>query len=90
MEDGRITAADLQYYANAGNTVDESPLVSQAPLPRAPPLRAPSPLTSPRARQRLEGLTELFLRPVTEALTAVAVGGVPGGGEDGAAHGQRL
>uniref|UniRef100_A0A8C5B2B2 Aldehyde oxidase 6 n=1 Tax=Gadus morhua TaxID=8049 RepID=A0A8C5B2B2_GADMO len=27
MEDGRITAADLQYYANAGNTVDESPLV---------------------------------------------------------------
>ncbi|XP_056445092.1 aldehyde oxidase 6 isoform X3 [Gadus chalcogrammus] len=27
MEDGRITAADLQYYANAGNTVDESTLV---------------------------------------------------------------
>jgi len=27
MKDGRITAADLQYYANAGNTVDESPLV---------------------------------------------------------------
>ncbi|CAL8407132.1 unnamed protein product [Arctogadus glacialis] len=27
MEDGRITAADLQFYANAGNTVDESPLV---------------------------------------------------------------
>lgn len=27
MKDGRIVAADLQYYANAGNTVDESTLV---------------------------------------------------------------
>ncbi|GAA6108461.1 aldehyde oxidase 6 isoform X1, partial [Tachysurus ichikawai] len=27
MNDGRITAADVQYYANAGNTPDESPLV---------------------------------------------------------------
>lgn len=27
MNDGRIVAADFQYYANAGNTVDESVLV---------------------------------------------------------------
>ncbi|XP_019132540.2 aldehyde oxidase 6 isoform X2 [Larimichthys crocea] len=27
MNDGRIVAADLQYYANAGNTLDESVLV---------------------------------------------------------------
>ncbi|XP_078099993.1 aldehyde oxidase 6 [Sander vitreus] len=27
MNDGRIMAADMQYYTNAGNTVDESPLV---------------------------------------------------------------
>ncbi|XP_070711719.1 aldehyde oxidase 6 [Pempheris klunzingeri] len=27
MNDGRIMAADIQYYANAGNAVDESPLV---------------------------------------------------------------
>ncbi|CAK6982017.1 aldehyde oxidase 6 [Scomber scombrus] len=27
MNDGRIVAADMQYYANAGNTVDESVLV---------------------------------------------------------------
>lgn len=27
MENGRITAADFQYYANSGNTVDESVLV---------------------------------------------------------------
>ncbi|XP_060922759.1 aldehyde oxidase 1-like [Limanda limanda] len=27
MNDGRIMAADIQYYANAGNTVDESVLV---------------------------------------------------------------
>lgn len=27
MNDGRILAADVQYYANAGNTVDESVLV---------------------------------------------------------------
>ncbi|CAL8288484.1 unnamed protein product [Lota lota] len=32
MKDGRITAADLQYYANAGNTVDESPLVVEKML----------------------------------------------------------
>ncbi|XP_068446552.1 aldehyde oxidase 1-like [Clinocottus analis] len=29
MNDGRIVAADIQYYANAGNTVDESPLVAE-------------------------------------------------------------
>ncbi|XP_067356858.1 aldehyde oxidase 6 isoform X3 [Channa argus] len=29
MNDGRIVAADFQYYANAGNTVDESPLVGE-------------------------------------------------------------
>ncbi|XP_039998462.1 aldehyde oxidase 6 isoform X2 [Xiphias gladius] len=27
MSDGRIVAADIQYYANAGNTVDESVLI---------------------------------------------------------------
>lgn len=27
MNDGRIMAADLQYYTNAGNAVDESTLV---------------------------------------------------------------
>lgn len=27
MNDGRILAADIQYYANAGNSEDESPLV---------------------------------------------------------------
>ncbi|XP_031708232.1 aldehyde oxidase 6 isoform X2 [Anarrhichthys ocellatus] len=29
MNDGRIVAADLQYYANAGNTVDDSLLVAE-------------------------------------------------------------
>ncbi|XP_034408414.1 aldehyde oxidase 6 isoform X3 [Cyclopterus lumpus] len=29
MNDGRIVAADIQYYANAGNTVDESTLVAE-------------------------------------------------------------
>uniref|UniRef100_A0A3Q1IHC4 Xanthine dehydrogenase/oxidase n=1 Tax=Anabas testudineus TaxID=64144 RepID=A0A3Q1IHC4_ANATE len=29
MNDGRILAADVQYYANAGNTVDESVLVAE-------------------------------------------------------------
>uniref|UniRef100_A0A9J7XLU4 Aldehyde oxidase 6 n=1 Tax=Cyprinus carpio carpio TaxID=630221 RepID=A0A9J7XLU4_CYPCA len=29
MKDGRITAADFQYYANAGNVVDESVLVAE-------------------------------------------------------------
>uniref|UniRef100_A0A8B9RLM4 Aldehyde oxidase 6 n=1 Tax=Astyanax mexicanus TaxID=7994 RepID=A0A8B9RLM4_ASTMX len=29
MKDGRITAADVQYYANAGNTADESVLVAE-------------------------------------------------------------
>ncbi|KAM3857276.1 aldehyde oxidase 6 [Diretmus argenteus] len=29
MNDGRIVAADTQYYANAGNTVDESVLVTE-------------------------------------------------------------
>lgn len=29
MSDGRIVAADIQYYANAGNTVDESVLVGR-------------------------------------------------------------
>lgn len=29
MENGRITAADFQYYANSGNTVDESVLVAE-------------------------------------------------------------
>ncbi|KAM6893047.1 aldehyde oxidase 6 [Lycodopsis pacificus] len=29
MNDGRIVAADLQYYANAGNTVDDSLLVTE-------------------------------------------------------------
>ncbi|KAA8579667.1 hypothetical protein FQN60_006760 [Etheostoma spectabile] len=32
MNDGRIMAADVQYYTNAGNTVDESPLVGQSAL----------------------------------------------------------
>lgn len=27
MNDGRIVAADIQYYSNAGNTVDESTMV---------------------------------------------------------------
>lgn len=30
MDDGRIVAADIQYYTNAGNTVDESILVSRS------------------------------------------------------------
>lgn len=30
MNDGRIMAADMQYYANAGNTVDESTLVCKS------------------------------------------------------------
>lgn len=30
MNDGRIVAADLQYYANAGNTLDESVLVGRS------------------------------------------------------------
>ncbi|CAJ1087678.1 aldehyde oxidase 6 isoform X2 [Xyrichtys novacula] len=29
MKDGRIVAADVQYYSNAGNTVDESLLVAE-------------------------------------------------------------
>lgn len=28
MNDGKIVAADFQFFANSGNTVDESPLVS--------------------------------------------------------------
>ena len=42
MEDGRITAADLLYYSNAGNTVDESILVSPGPAPRGGPWPRPS------------------------------------------------
>lgn len=30
MNSGRIVAADIQYYANAGNTVDESLLVGES------------------------------------------------------------
>lgn len=30
MDDGRIVAADIQYYTNAGNTVDESVLVCKS------------------------------------------------------------
>lgn len=30
MNDGRIVAADIQYYANAGHTVDESLLVGKS------------------------------------------------------------
>ncbi|XP_062383264.1 aldehyde oxidase 6 isoform X1 [Sardina pilchardus] len=29
MKDGRITAADVKFYANGGNTADESPLVAE-------------------------------------------------------------
>lgn len=29
MNDGRIVAADIQYYINGGNTVDESPIVGE-------------------------------------------------------------
>lgn len=28
MNDGKIVAADIQFFANSGNTVDESPFVS--------------------------------------------------------------
>lgn len=30
MNDGRIVAADIQYYTNAGNTIDESVLVGKS------------------------------------------------------------
>lgn len=30
MNDGRIVAADMQYYINAGNTADESLLVCKS------------------------------------------------------------
>ena len=30
MKDGRIVAADIQYYTNAGNTIDESTLVCKS------------------------------------------------------------
>lgn len=30
MNDGRIVAADIQYYNNAGNTIDESVLVGNS------------------------------------------------------------
>lgn len=32
MNDGRIMAADMEYYTNAGNTVDESVLVGSIML----------------------------------------------------------
>lgn len=39
MDDGKITAADFQFYTNAGNTLDDSPWVgrSAAPPSASPP-----------------------------------------------------
>lgn len=33
MNDGKILAADFQFYANSGNTVDESLLVCKSDVP---------------------------------------------------------